>query len=461
MLREFRRYPRLLSRNAWLYLISNTIQAVTAGALAVLYTLFLTALGYDTGFIGLLAVVGGIGAGLVILLASPLVHRWGWRTTLLWSDLIGGVALAAQLIYPLPIVLLVTTLGVGVSVALFIVVNSPFLAANTSEEERTAVFGFNNALGFLAGVAGLLLGGFLPAWLASPAVRHSALITALEPWLVHGAKAQTYQLALLVTGALALPSIVPVLLLTEPPRSAGRPAGAPLPTSSALAQIRWPSAEQRRDLRRWTADIALGPIGRFATTQALVGLGAGLFGPYLNLYFVNVLGASTQLYSGLAAGLSVLLAAASLVIVPLANRLGKIRSAVVVQASSLPFLLLLGLAPSLWIASVAFLIRGPLMNAAGPPLQAYLMESVATDRRVIASSVYNVTWQLASVLGAGAGGFLILHAGYPPAFIAAAGLYTISVLLIALWFGWPARGSAGSKGKPSPSTAPTPSDGQP
>jgi MFS family permease len=453
MLGEYARYLRLLSRNAWLYLISNTIQAVTAGALLVLYTLYLTALGYDTGFIGLLGVVAGIGAGLVIVLASPLVHRWGWRATLIWSDLVGGVALAAQLIYPQRTVLLVTSLGVGVSVALFIVVNSPFLAANTSEEERTAVFAVNNALGFLAGVIGLLLGGFLPGWLASLAVHNSATLVAVAPWLVHGAQAQTYQLALLITGALSLPSIVPVLMLTEPPRASG--ASRP---SSSLVRLRWPSADQWQGLRRWTADIALGPIGRFATTQALIGLGAGLFGPYVNLYFVNVLGASTALYGILTASLSVLLAVASVVIVPLASRLGKIWSAVVVQASSLPFLLLLGLAPSLLIASVAFLIRGPLMNAAGPPLQAYLMESVAADRRVVASSVYNVSWQLASVLGAGAGGLLILRAGYPPVFIGAACLYTISVLLVVVWFGRSGRRPAGAGGAPFPSPESASSD---
>lgn len=447
MLGDYARYLRLLNRNAWLYLISNTIQAVTAGALAVLYTLYLTALGYNTGFIGLMGVVAGIGAGLVILLASPLVHRWGWRTTLVWSDLIGGVALAAQLIYPQRTILLVTSLGVGVSVALFIVVNSPFLAANTSAEERTAVFAVNNALVFLAGVVGLLLGGFLPGWLALPAVHHWPPLVALAPRLVHGTRAQTYQLALLITGALALPSLVPVLMLTEPPRVAAR----------TLTRLRWPSAEQWRDLRRWTADIALGPIGRFAITQALVGLGAGLFGPYVNLYFVNVLGASTALYGGLAAGVSVLLAVGSIAIVPLAARIGKIRSAVIVQASSLPFLLLLGLAPSLLIAAVAFLIRSPLMNAAGPPLQAYLMESVATDRRVIASSVYNVSWQFALVLGAGAGGLLFLRAGYHSVFIGATCLYTISVLLVAVWFGRTERRPAGTGSTPNPPSEPAPS----
>ena len=43
---------RMLHRNARLYVISNTLQAATAGAVGVLYTLYLTALGYQTDFIG-------------------------------------------------------------------------------------------------------------------------------------------------------------------------------------------------------------------------------------------------------------------------------------------------------------------------------------------------------------------------------------------------------------------------
>lgn len=427
MLDKYARYLRLLSRNAWLYLLSNAIQTVSAGALAVLYTLYLTALGYDTSFIGLLAIVGGIGAGLVIIVASPLVRRWGWRTTLIWSDMIGGTALALQLLYPLRVVLLVTTVGVGMSVALFIVVNSPFLAANSSEQERTAVFAVNSAIIFLGGVVGLLLGGYLPGWFASPAVHNWPPLAALSPWLVHGAQAQTYQLALLATGALALPSIVPVLLLHEDRQALQSPRS----TARRLPRLAWPRAEQWRQVRV----IATGLIGRFTLTQAFVGFGAGLFGPYVNIYFVKVLGASTALYSELAAALAVLLAVASLLIVPVAARIGKIRAAVVTQLSSLPFLVALGLAPSLAVAAVAFLIRGPLMNAGGPALQAYFMESVSTDRRVIASSVLNVSLQIAALLGAGAGGLLIAGAGYHAAFLGAAALYTLSALLVLFWFG--------------------------
>jgi predicted MFS family arabinose efflux permease len=167
--------------------------------------------------------------------------------------------------------------------------------------------------------------------------------------------------------------------------------------------------------------VARGPVGRFALTQALVGFGAGLFGPYVNLYFVNVLGASTVLYGSLAATLTILQALGSLLIVPLAARLGNIRAAVAAELVSLPFLVALGSVPPLAVAAVVFLIRGPLMNAGGPALQSFLMGAVPEDERVVASGVYNVSWQLAGAVGAGVGGWLIARAGYPPAFYAAAG----------------------------------------
>lgn len=450
MLAEYVRHFRRLSFNAKLYLISNTVQAVSAGALAVLYTLYLQALGYTTDFIALVLVVGTIGGALGIIPANTVVRRWGWRATLIWSDIIGAVALGAQLVYPSRPVILITTFGIGASVALLLVVNVPLLATFSTDEDRTALLAINNALAFLAGVVGLLLGGFLPAWLALPAVRDSTVLTGLSPWLVQGAEARTYELALLATGALALPSIIPIFMLHESPRP-HEPA-----SSRPAFSFTIPS---RDDMRRIRA-IAFGPIGRFSLTQAFVGAGAGLFGPYINIYFVKVLGASTAVYGTLASALTILLAAGSLLIVPFADRLGKIRSAVLAQLSSLPFLLAIGLAPTLLIAAVAFLIRGPLMNAAGPPLQAYYMETVPTEQRVLASGVYNVSWQLAWSVGAGIGGVLINASGYPPVFIVAAVLYAVSTFLVALWFGHSPPAPAALPGTP-PSPAGSSSAGGP
>lgn len=486
---------RALQRNARLYLISNVPQAATAGALGVLYTLYLHALGYDTTFIGLVAVVGTIGAGLGILPASRLVERLGWRATLIWSDLIGGVAAAAQLLVPVPAVILVTTLGLGASVALVLVVNSPLLAAFSTPAQRTALFGLSNAVVFLATVAGSLLGGVLPAYFQRADVQSGALYHAVAPVLVPGSEARAYELALIVAGIIALPSIVPVLLMREERGSAERaderrdrregeqryttegaeetegsdeggtaqgaedaedaegeleaaiargrsPAGAgglggrrPMDTNSSGGP---PWRTWREKLAPGLAELraqAVGVIGRFAVTEGLVGFGAGMFFPYVSLYFVTQLGMSTAAYGALSAVLSVCVALAALAAAPLARRLGGVRAAIVAQVASLPFLVAIGAFPVLAIAAVVYLVRGSLMAVTNPPLQSFLMDAVPKRQRVYASSAYNVSFQVCWALGAGFGGWLIALAGYRVPFLGAAPFYALSAFLLIVWFG--------------------------
>jgi MFS family permease len=400
------------------------LQATSAGAIAVLYALYLSALGYGTEFIGLTVVIATVGGALGILPASPLVHRLGWRAMLIWSNVIGGLSIAIQVLMPTPPVIIITTLGVGASVAMVLVVNLPFLTANSTPDERTALFGLNTALAFLAGVLGSLLGGFLPAWFASPAVAHSAPITALAPLLVADAKARSYELAMLAVGALALPSIFPIFYLRDAPHEDLPGVPGALPWRKRLALL---AAEGRH--------VATGVIGRFSLAQALLGFGAGLFLPYVNLYFVRRLGTSTEFFGVLSAALAVAIAAASLLSAPLADRFGKLPTSILAQASSVPFLLALGAFPVVWLASAALLVRTFLMNLTGAPLQTYLMEAVPERARVIASSVYNVTYQLAIAAGSGLGGLVIARAGYRPVFLAAAPFYTASAFLLLIWFG--------------------------
>lgn len=423
---------RSLHRNARLYLLSNTIQAVTAAALFIVYTLYLSALGYSTNFIGLVVVLGTIGAGLAILPSQPLVHHYGWKTMLIWSNLIGGVAIFLQLVMPTPPVLVVTSLGAGASIGIFLVINAPFLAAYSTPEDRTTLFGLSNALSFLAAVLGSLLGGFLPDFFARPEVLHSGFIQALDPFLVAGARARTYELALLAGGATALPSMIPVLLLTDQ-HSGSRLEAA---IAAETAPLRTPWRERLAGASRRIRREARGVIGRFATSQALLGFGAGLWLPYINLYIVERLGASTFFYGVLTAIQLGLIALASLAAAPISDRFGKIRTAVVVYLASVPFLVLMGAVPVVGVVSVAYLIRSSFTNTAGPPVQAFYMEAVPARDRVYASGVYNVAWQAVGALAGGVGGVLISVAGYQLPFFVAAPCYAASALLLARWF-WP------------------------
>ncbi|HEX8731629.1 MAG TPA: MFS transporter [Ktedonobacterales bacterium] len=423
-----------VQRNARLYLIANTLQSFTAGVIAVLYTLFLNGLGYGTVFIGATLFVGTAGGALGILPASALIRRLGWRAMLLWSYLVGGVAIFLQLIAPTPVVTLVTTLGVGASVAIILVLNAPFLAAHSDPERRNAIFGLNNALGFLAGVTGTLAGGFLPPLIADGFAARWPWLDALRPLLLADPQARVYQLAMLVSGLVAIPSIIPIYLMREDDTA------LPDALARGVASGEWVGLSERLAAwRRLAAEVARGAIGRITLSQALVGLGAGFFFPYLNIYFVTRLGASTAFYGALSAAVTASLALISLASAPLANRFGQARVIVAGQAASLPFLAAMGAVPVLGAVAVFYVVRSTLMNVGAAPLQALLMNSVPAERRVLASNTYNVAWQGLWAVGAALGGGLIAVGGYGAPFYVAAALYSSSVLLFAWWF-LPRRG---------------------
>jgi MFS family permease len=179
--------------------------------------------------------------------------------------------------------------------------------------------------------------------------------------------------------------------------------------------------------------VATGLIGRFSLSQALVGLGAGLFFPFLSIYFVERLHASTFTYGALTSAVTASLALVSLVSAPLADRFGQARLAIVAQVVSLPFMVLMGAVPVLGVVAVAYFLRTALINTGSAPLQAWLMNTVPPERHVLASNVYNVSWQGAWAVGAALGGGLITIGGYGLPFYLAAGLYGLSALLMARW----------------------------
>ncbi|HET9110743.1 MAG TPA: MFS transporter [Ktedonobacterales bacterium] len=416
-----------LRRNARLYLISNTIQAFTAGAIGILYTLFLNGLGYGTTFIGIALFVATAGGALGILPASALIRRLGWRNMLLWSDLIGGIAIFFQLIAPTRAVTLITSLGAGASVAIFLVLNSPFLAANSEPEQRNAIFSLNNALGFLAGVSGSLIGGLLPLWVSAGFQTHAPWLVALRPWLLANPQSRVYQVAMLAAGIVAVPSIVPVIMMRD---ETSHSAPAEEAAGSAQPALR----ERLHALLGQARETLSGVVGRFSLSQALVGFGAGLFFPYLNLYFVTKLGASTAFYGALTATVTALLAVVSLASAPLADRFGRVPVALVAQVASLPFMIVMGAVPVLAVVSACYIIRSTLMNTGAAPLQAWLMDAVAPQRQVLASNAYNISWQGAWAIGAALGGELIAIGGYGTPFYVAAVCYTVSAALLGLWF---------------------------
>ncbi|HLI05459.1 MAG TPA: MFS transporter [Ktedonobacteraceae bacterium] len=447
-----------LQRNARLYLISNALGGVSTGIVLVLYNLYLVSLGYGTDFVGAILFVGTLGAGIAIFPAGVCIDRFGGKLVMIWSSLILGLIGIGQILFRQPLPLLVTAFFAGVAGAALLVVNAPYLTANSTSDERTYLFSLNITLSLITTVLGKVLGGILPIWFRGMPALMAPLPPAISPLLARAALPRSYQLALLFAGVIAGPSLIPLFLLSSDRPT--KPAGARFSERTAALSAPLPPIRQylSKDFIRsklaplagwmWLAwryvrsrELLHNAIFLLVMVQVLIGLGAGLFIPYFNIYFVDHLGASSALFGLIDGGANALTALLTLVAPWLAQRLGKIRGIVLSELVSIPLMLTIGLTGLLPLAALLYPFRQGFMDMSNGVLQVFSMEVVPQQRRGLANSAYQAAYQVAWAITAPIGGFIIAFSGYSPIFILGACCYLSAIAT--LWFNF--HGKRGRK----------------
>lgn len=427
-LQQFGRFRR----NARLYLISNALSGVTLGIIQILYNLYLIALGYHTDFIGQILFVGTLGAGLAIFPAGICIDRFGGKSVLIWSSLLIGVAGAGQILFHTPLPLLISSFIVGIGGAFVLVLNIPFLALNSSPEERPQLFSLNIVLSLVAVVIGESVGGVIPIWFRALPWLMSPLPAWASWMLVQQPLARSYQLSLLLAGVIAAPSFVPLFLMQND-RPQCQVQTAPITSlrltlQKSLARVAaWKNIPARTFL--------FSPLSIMVYVQMLIGTGAGLLLPYFNVYFVQRLGASSALFGAIDAAANILNAILTLLAPWLVLRLGKVVALIVPRLISLPLMLLIGLTSSLPLAATLYPLRQGFMDMTQGILQVFSMEVVPQQHRGLANSSYQAAYQVMWAIGASVGGTLILWSGYVPVFIGTTILYTLALVLLWSKFG--------------------------
>jgi predicted MFS family arabinose efflux permease len=166
----------------------------------------------------------------------------------------------------------------------------------------------------------------------------------------------------------------------------------------------------------------------------VVGIGAGLSIPFLNLYFKNVFQTGTSYIGILYSGQQLLMITGLLIAPVIAERIGKIRTVVVSQLVSIPFLVVLGLTTNFILAIIAFLVRAALMNMAQPLFTNFAMEKVKHEEQAFTNALLVIAWTVGWGASASVGGFLIERFSYTIPFLSTSVLYLISTVIIFAFF---------------------------
>ena len=401
---------RSFTPNARKFLVFQFFIALNTGIYGVIFNLYVMRLGYHEDFLGLLLGVVYLSTGLGALPAALLCDRIGRRKTLMLSS--GVLAFALVLLYTVTAgwTLIVGSALFGIATAFSTVASSPFMAENSSHDERMMLFSMNSAVNMASAVMGSLIGGLGPGALAS--------LAGADP-----AGVLPYRLTLYLSLAAVLLTLVPLLLIRE-----NRP-----PTLDRLERL------------RLFDRVARNPnVRRLVLVNVLIGIGAGMIVPFFNVYFHKVLLASTD-QIGVIFSIGQIVMVAGLLAVPLmAERLGKVRTIALTQLLSIPFLIMIAITMNIYVAAFAYVMRMMLMNMANPAISSFNMEIVAARERATVSSLTTMGWYIFLAMSTYFSGLMMSEANYLLPYMITCVVYFLAAVAYYVFFLRVERAAAGT-----------------
>jgi MFS family permease len=393
-----------LSRNAKLYIAATILQGLGFGIWGVIFNLYLNLgeVGFQPDFISYMFTVSAFATGIIALSAGLICEHIGPKRAIL-IGLTANFANLVQIITLQAPLLLFASLVSGLIGTLGWVASAPFMMENSQKEERTYLFSVNWALMIMMGVIGSYLGGVLPSLFNA----YLGLPTGVE------GSAIGYRISLLISTALALTAVIPIMLIKE---------------SKGFERQKMTDLLAFRNIRSSRT------ILNFVVPTALIGFGAGFIVPLFNIFFRLKFSATDGQIGIMFALSNVTLGIGTLTAPVLSSRLGKVRSVVACQFLSMPFIMLTTLAPNLSLASTAFIARNTLMNMAGPVNSALQMELVTETERATTHGMMVMADNIPRAVTASISGKMMTGSDFFTPFLFTAATYFVASSLYFMFF---------------------------
>jgi MFS family permease len=372
-----RLFPATADANAKRLIYARALRAVADGYVSILLPAYLLALGFDAFEVGVLTTATLLGSASLTLFAGLITTRFGHRRPLLAA---GGLMVATglgfaglQAFWPLLLIAFVGTINPSTGdVSVFLPLEQSLLAQSVSDKDRTALFVRYSLAGSLMGAAGTLL---------------AALPDIVGGW--SGATLlQIIQGMFLLYAVIGLASAMIYRRVEEPLPVPGDATSEPLGPS-------------RKIVYRLAALFSIDAFAGGLIVQSM-----------LALWLFQVFGMSLTAAATLFFWSNLLSAASYLAAVPIANRIGLIRTMVYTHLPSSLCLVAIPFVSSLPVVVGLLLLRSLLSQMDVPTRNSYVMAVVTPGERPAAASLTSVPRSLASGLGPVISGYLIMLSGF-------------------------------------------------
>jgi len=377
-----------MTKDGKVVLIEKAVRTVPYGFLGVLFSVYLSQLGFDAFLIGVVLALTVASSAIYTLVASIFADRLGRKRTLIFfaltDALAGALLFSSDSVWALVAAGIIGNMTVGAGeVGPFLTLEQAILPGASDSKRRTLGFSVYNLVGYVASSAGALLVG-LPQYIGPG-------IGGYRPLFL------TY----LASGLLGAYLYSRLSIRVEKEKTAST-------SISGLSEASKPI------------------VRRLSALFALDSFGGGFIGiSILSYYFYEKYSLQLSSLGLLFAGTQIVTAISFLAAERIARQIGLIKTMVY---SHIPSNLLLAIIPFVSSAPIAvglLLSRQSLSQMDVPTRQSYLMSVVPENDRTPAAGFTNVSRSIAQTFSPSIAGFAIATLWLGSPFVIAGGLKVV------------------------------------
>jgi MFS family permease len=387
-------------RNILLLFTTRTLRLFGYGFLSVVLALYLVESGFDAVMMGLLFSLTLVGDAGISLLLTTTADRFGRKKTLVIGALLMLIAGVVFIMTSNPLLLILAAIiGVispsGNEIGPFLPIEQAMLSQLVSKDRRIGIFAWYGLAGSLATACGALAGGFMAKFLQNGGT------TVLD----------SYRLILL--GYALIGGILALVFC-----GLSRDCEAVRTYTTATSQSRFGLHKSR------------GVVWKLSMLFSLDAFAGGFVLQSFMAYWFHVrFGADEAALGSIFFAANLLAGVSALLAVPLAKKIGLIRTMVFTHLPSNVLLILVPLMPNFTLAITMLLLRFSISQMDVPTRQAYTMAVVDPDERSAAAGITGIARSIgASLSPAAAGALMSVFIGGP--FIIAGGLKIVYDLIL-------------------------------
>lgn len=382
-----------ISRNALLYLYVIAFYYVSSGAFSMLQGIYIKELNMGETFLGFILSLRILATALFSIPGAMIVNKLGKKKGILLGVLFVPITSLFQGFYENKVLILIFAALQGCAMAFIMVSEGPFFMENGTEKNRLKLFSYSFADNVFATMFGYFIFGHVSQ-------RLNGLLGSVE----------SLRYSIIACSLLGLAACIFAFMIKE-----------------NMAEAH---GDEDDFFRKTINIIKQKNPTKFVIYNFIIGFGAGLVVPYFNVYLKYKVNATTEQIGIIMSLAQAAMGMGGLITPFMAQKYGRVKTIIICQMVSIPFLMIIAMPPSIVIVSIAMFIRNALMNMSGPIVNNMAMELVKSDERPIFASINNISVNLSRALSAVIAGIIMNHLsnGYEIPYFITAIMYLIATL---------------------------------